>query len=128
MEAGTRGGRAKQKKCQDGERQNAPGEAHGMEFDSLDNYLLDGSGSKAALIEELLKSRAESEEAAPFYRALDILGAKAADEALMALRLVLAGKPAQDESIKRMRKNVAASRKGGDDAPQARDDYFRQVR
>lgn len=99
-----------------------------MEFDSLDNYLLDGSGSKADLIEKLLQSRDERAEAAPFYRALEILGAKAADEALMALRLVLAGKPAEDESIKRMRKNVAASRHGGPDAGQAREDYFRQVR
>lgn len=99
-----------------------------MDFDSLDHYLLDGTGSKAALIEKLLSDREENSEAAPFYRALDILGAKAADEALMALRLVLAGKPAEDQSIKRMRKNVAASRKGGPDAPEAREDYFRQVR
>lgn len=99
-----------------------------MEFDSLDNYLLDGTGSKADLIEQLLKNREEHAEAAPFYRALDILGAKAADEALMALRLVLAGKPAQDESIRRMRINVTTARKGGPEAGEAREDYFRQVR
>lgn len=98
-----------------------------MQFDSLDGYLLDGHGSKADLIEALLRERSPLEEAAPFYRALEILGAKAADEALMALRLVLAGRPAADESIRQMRKDVQISRRGGPEAQDARDDYFRQV-
>ena len=98
-----------------------------MQFDSLDGYLLEGRGSKAELIEALLRERSPLEEAAPFYRALAILGAKAADEALMALRLVLAGKPAADESIRHMRQDVKTAREGGPLAQQARDDYFRRL-
>lgn len=99
-----------------------------MEFDSLDNYLLEGTGSKASVIDALLAHRQEAEQAAPFYRALDILGAKAADEALMALRLVLAGKAPADETIKAMRKCVAAARKGGEDAQGAKDAYRELLR
>ena len=95
-----------------------------MEFDSLDNYLLSGSGSKAAIIEAFLKERSDDPHAAPFYRALEILGAKAADEALMALRLVLSGRMPEDEAIKRMRKSVAVARKGGPEAEEARAAYF----
>lgn len=98
-----------------------------MQFDSFDGYLLEGRGTKADLIEALLRERSPLEEAAPFYRALEILGAKAADEALMALRLVLAGRPAADESIRRMRKDVKTARQGGPEAQEARDDYFRQL-
>lgn len=94
-----------------------------MTFDSVDNYLLQNHGSKAEVIAELLRERSEDPQAAPFYRALEMLGARVADEALIALRLVLAGKEPQDEAVKRVRAFVAASRAGGELATVARVDY-----
>ncbi len=98
-----------------------------MQFDSLDDYLLDKRGNKADVIAGLLAERSEDPQAAPFYRALEILGAKAADEALIALRLVLAGKAAADDAIRRLRQNVATSRSGGEGAEQARAAYKKEV-
>jgi len=98
-----------------------------MKFDSLDNYLLDKRGSKADVIASLLANRSDDPHAAPFYRALELLGAKADDQALMALRLVLAGKPAQDDAVRRLRSTVVIAREGGDGAVSARLAYEREL-
>ncbi len=81
-----------------------------MNFDFIDNYLLEGHPAKADLIREVLAKRSPLSGAAPFYRALETLGDRAADEAIVALRLVLAGKPASDEGVKRLRKAAMQSR------------------
>ncbi|GAC1387889.1 MAG: hypothetical protein NVSMB31_00950 [Vulcanimicrobiaceae bacterium] len=99
-----------------------------MTFDSVDNYLLFGTGSKAEVIAKLLADRSEEPAAAPFYRALELLGARVADEALIALRLVLAGKPAADDVVKRMRECVAVSRAQGEAGGHARQAYERELR
>ncbi|MBC5816301.1 MAG: hypothetical protein GIW97_07140 [Candidatus Eremiobacteraeota bacterium] len=98
-----------------------------MKFDSLDDYLLDKRGSKADVIAGLLDERADDPQAAPFYRALEMLGAKIDDQALIALRLVLAGKSPEDDAVRRLRSNVAASREGGDRAAEARRAYEQQL-
>ncbi|MFN2527100.1 MAG: hypothetical protein ABR584_00085 [Candidatus Baltobacteraceae bacterium] len=98
-----------------------------MKFDSLDNYLLDKRGSKADVIAGLLASRSDDSHAAPFYRALELLGAKVDDQALIALRLVLAGKPAQDDAVRRLRSTVTASREGGEGAAPARLAYEQEL-
>lgn len=98
-----------------------------MSFESVDGYLLENRGAKAAIIAALLKERSDDAAAAPFYRALEILGARVADEALIALRLVLAGKTPGDDAVKRVRAHVAASRAGGPDAQKAREDYAREM-
>jgi hypothetical protein len=83
---------------------------------ALDGYLLDGSPSKDEAIAVILREKDTSERAQPFYRALDLLGARVPDETLMALRIALAGRAADDAAIRTMRAQVAAARKGDRDA------------
>jgi hypothetical protein len=80
-----------------------------MQFHAIDGYLLDGRPSKADAIATVLADRVADERAAPFYRAFEAVGVRAADEALLALRLVLAGRPADDSTIRRLRGLVALS-------------------
>ena len=47
-----------------------------------------------------------------FYRALDLLGPRVADEALIALRLALIGQPVDDDGVRRLRGYLAAARSG----------------
>lgn len=88
-------------------------------LDPLDGYLLDGVPGKAAAIAAALAARSPDPRAQPFYRALDALGARAADEALLALRLVLAGRTADDAAIRALREERRAAG-GGDTAARAR--------
>ena len=95
-----------------------------MELHPLDGYLLDGRPAKAEAIAAALRERSPDPRAQPFYRALETVGARAADEALLALRLVLGGKPASDETIvaaRAARTRVKAGEAG------ARDVYFAAV-
>lgn len=95
-----------------------------MELHPLDGYLLDGRPAKADAIAAALRTRTADERAQPFYRALEAVGARAADEALLALRLILGGKAADDESIVAARAARAQAKRGGDDAREA---YLRTV-
>jgi hypothetical protein len=83
-----------------------------MSFHPIDGYLLDGSPAKAEAIARVLADRSQQPAAAPFYRALDVVGARAADESLIALRLVLAGHPADDDAIRRIRAILTRVRAG----------------
>jgi hypothetical protein len=78
----------------------------------LDGYLLDGTPGKAEAIAAALRARSDDPRAQPFYRALEALGARAADEALLALRLVLAGKDTDDDAIRMLRDARARARAG----------------
>jgi len=89
-----------------------------MECDAIDGYLLDGRPGKAAAIEAALRERIEAPAALPFYRALEAVGARAADEALIALRLVVGGKSPDDDAVRRLR-GLAALARGGDAATRA---------
>ena len=84
-----------------------------MEFDLLDGYLLDGSPAKSEVIQRLLDSAPPTPQAAPFYEGMRILGARTPDLSLMALRLVLAGKTADDAAVTQLRSVVERAR-GGD--------------
>lgn len=95
-----------------------------MKLHPLDGYLLDGSPSKSDAIAAVLRDRSDDPKAQPFYRALSTLGARAADEALLALRLVLAGRAPEDEAIVALREARGRARAG--DA-QGRTDYLRAV-
>lgn len=95
-----------------------------MELHPLDGYLLDGQPGKADAIAAALRDRSSEPRAQPFYRALETVGARAADEALLALRLVLGGKAAGDETIVQARAARARAKAG---EPGARDDYFTTV-
>jgi cytochrome c-type biogenesis protein CcmH/NrfG len=95
-----------------------------MPFHPIDGFFLDGAPAKAAAIAAALAQRSSDERAAPFYRAFETVGERAHDDALIALRLVLAGRPADDDGVKRMRALIAAA-KGGD--PAARAAYLSEV-
>jgi len=79
-------------------------------FEIVDGYLLGDPVSKPDVVAALLAERSADPAAAPFYRALEAVGARAADEAFVALRLVLAGKPPADESVRRVRALAAVAR------------------
>jgi hypothetical protein len=81
-----------------------------VNFEVIDAYLLGEPVSKAAVLEAFLAARSDLPAAAPFYRALDAVGVRAADEAFVALRLVLAGQPPSDERVRRVRALVAVAR------------------
>jgi hypothetical protein len=74
-----------------------------MGFEVVDGYLLGDAVSKPSVVEAVLANRSDAPAAAPFYRALEAVGARAADEAFIALRLVLAGRDADDAAVRRLR-------------------------
>jgi len=88
----------------------------GMSFTFIDGYLLDGRPAKAEAIASALAERSANPAAAPFYRALDVVGARAADESLIALRLVLAGRAVDDDAIRRVRAILGRVHAGDGDA------------
>jgi hypothetical protein len=91
-----------------------------MDFELLDGYLLTGAPPKAEVVRKLLEQRPDAPGASPFYEGMQRLGARTPDLALLALRLVLAGKKADDETVKWLR-GVAERARSGDGA--ARDEY-----
>jgi hypothetical protein len=91
-----------------------------MSFELLDGYLLDGAPSKAEVVRALLDVRPQAEGALPFYEGLERLGARTPDLALIALRLVLAGRKADDTSVTWLR-GVIDRAHAGDAA--AREEY-----
>jgi len=95
-----------------------------VELHPLDGYLLDGSPNKADAIAAALRERSPDPKAQPFYRALQAVGARAADEALLALRLVLGGNAADDDAIVAAREARSRAKAG---EPGAREAYFRSV-
>lgn len=95
-----------------------------MELHPLDGYLLDGNPSKAEAIAAALHDRSPDPRAQPFYRALETVGVKAADEALLALRIVIGGGSPTDDAIVAAR-TARAHAKAGE--PDARNAYLRSV-
>ena len=90
-----------------------------MELHPLDGYLLDGSPDKAGALAAALRDRSDEPRAQPFYRALERVGVRAADEALLALRLVLGGKAPSDETIIAAREARARAKAGDPGAREA---------
>ncbi|MGZ3507102.1 MAG: hypothetical protein ACXWNJ_01705 [Vulcanimicrobiaceae bacterium] len=98
-----------------------------MTFDMLDGYLLDERPSKGEVVRTLLKNRTDVPGAAPFYAGLESLGSKTADLALIALRLVLAGKKAEDATVIRIRSLIERTRAKGIDEASSREAYYREL-
>lgn len=98
-----------------------------MDFNFLDRYLLDGVPSKAQVVKEVLQKRADVPGAAPFYQGIGMLGPKTPDLTLIALRLVLAGKPADDVHVVRLRHLSERARAKGVDAQSAVDAYYKEL-
>lgn len=95
--------------------------------DAIDGYLLDGAPPKPRVVEAILAARSGDPRAQPFYRAFEAVGARAADEALIALRIVLAGAATDDALVARLRDLVKAVRGGGPGAEAARAAYASAV-
>jgi hypothetical protein len=87
-----------------------------MDFELLDGYLLDEIPSRGELVTRLLQDPAGVEGAAPFYEGMRLLKARTPDLTIIALRLVLAGKKADDASVVRLRDIVERSREGDESA------------
>jgi hypothetical protein len=87
-----------------------------MALHPIDGYLLDGEPSKDAAVAAILADRSPIPGAQAFYRALDLLGPRVADEALIALRLALIGAAVDDDGVLRLRGYLAAARAGDADA------------
>jgi hypothetical protein len=83
-----------------------------MSLHPIDGYLLDNAPSKDQAVAAVLADRQPLPGVQPFYRALDLLGSKVADEALIALRLALAGLPVDDDGVRSLRSRLAAARSG----------------
>ncbi len=98
-----------------------------MDFNFLDRYLLDGAPSKAQVVKELLSKPAGAPGAAAFYQGIRMLGPKTPDLTLIALRLVLAGKPADDVHVVRLRHLSERARAKGIDAQTAVDAYYKEL-
>ncbi|MDQ2859110.1 MAG: hypothetical protein M3R53_10730 [Candidatus Eremiobacteraeota bacterium] len=78
----------------------------------LDRYLLGEPVSKPDVVAALLSDRSLAAGAAPFYRAFEAVGARAADEAFVALRLILAQRTPDDALVRRLRALAALARAG----------------
>jgi hypothetical protein len=98
-----------------------------MEFNFLDRYLLEGVPPKAQVVKDLLKKRADVPGTAAFYQGIAMLGPKTPDLTLIALRLVLAGKPADDVHVVRLRDLSERARANGVDAQSAIDAYYKEL-
>jgi len=83
-----------------------------MAFELIDRYLLGEPVSKPDVVAAILAERSAEPAAAPFYRAFEAVGARAADEAFIALRLVLAGKAPEDAAVRRLRALTSVARAG----------------
>ena len=83
-----------------------------MALHPIDGYLLDSRPSKDEAVAAVLADRQPIAGAQPFYRALDLLGSKVADEALIALRLALTGQPVDDDGVRRLRGHLSAAQAG----------------
>jgi hypothetical protein len=98
-----------------------------MDFNLLDRYLLEGTPPKAQVVKDLLKNRSDVPGSRPFYQGIEMLGHKVPDLTLIALRLVLAGKPADDVHVVRLRHLSERARAKGIDAQRAIDSYYREL-
>jgi hypothetical protein len=78
--------------------------------DLLDTYLLTGGVDRGKLVERLLKERSAHERTAPFYRALESLGARTPEDALIALRIAMTGEAPSDARVLALRAVVAQAR------------------
>ncbi len=96
-----------------------------MEFELLDRYLLEAKPAKADVVKALLSKRSGVSAAQPFYEGMRMLGGRTPDLTLVALRLVLAGKRADDESVVALRDLAERARAGQDAA--AREAYMRAL-
>lgn len=78
-------------------------------------------------MKDLLASRADAPAAKPFYDGIRMLGPKTPDLTFVALRLVLAGKPAEDARVVRLRDLAQRARAKDAGAQSALEAYYREL-
>ena len=93
----------------------------------MDRYLLEQAASKAEIVKDVLRHRAALPAAAAFYEGIRLLGSRTPDLTFIALRLVLAGKPADDERVTRLRDIVQRARGTGPDRQAAVQAYYEEL-
>ncbi len=87
-----------------------------MNFEFLDRYLLEGAPPKADVVKRLLADRSGAPAAQAFYEGMRMLGARTPDLTLIALRLVLAGKKADDAAVVGLREIIEDAKRGDAEA------------
>jgi hypothetical protein len=90
-----------------------------MSFEPLDQYLLTGAPHKSDVVTALLAHRSGAPGASAFYEGMRLLGPRTPDLTLIALRLVLAGKIADDASVVALRGLSERARAGDAGAREA---------
>ncbi len=98
-----------------------------MIFELLDKYLLDGTPSKAEIVAALLAAPEDVPAARPFYEGMRMLKARTPDLTLIALRLILAGKKADDAAVVQLRSLIERAHGTGAAADEARTAYHAAV-
>ena len=78
----------------------------------IDAYLLGERSDRERVFSQLTTLQSEKEAALPILRAIALIGARAADESLMALRLALGTSPTSDKAIREIRSALADLSKG----------------
>jgi hypothetical protein len=98
-----------------------------MDFELIDRYLLNGKPSKGEVVTQLLQSPSDAPAAKPFYEGMKLLGARTPDLTLIALRLVLSGRKADDAAVVQLRDLIARAHGSGPDADEARAAYHQAL-
>jgi hypothetical protein len=78
----------------------------------IDGYFLGDLADRELVFRKIAGWRTEIESAVPIVRAIALVGSRAADESLMALRLGLSGRPVSDRTVKELKAAIAAIRQG----------------
>lgn len=89
----------------------------------LDSHLLDAQPSRDELVATVLASPPPSDAARPYYEGLRMLAGRTPELALIALRLTLAGRHADDATVVRLRNLLQRVREGGEAGERARKEY-----
>lgn len=90
-----------------------------MKFELLDGYLLHGTPAKSEVVRRLLDEGPPVPAAAAFFEGMRLLKDRTPDLSLLALRLVLAGRPADDAAVLALRELSGRARAGGEDGRNA---------
>lgn len=78
----------------------------------IDAYLLGDRTDREQVYAQIARFQPDVEAAVPIVRAIALVGSRAADESLMALRLALSSLPTSDDSVLAVRSAVADIRNG----------------
>ena len=78
----------------------------------IDAYLLGERDDREYIFAQIAGFRPEEEAAVPIVRAIALVGSRAADESLMALRLTLSSRAASDDSVRAVRSALVDLRNG----------------